>query len=140
MLNWFFQLFAPRPQNRRTVRRQRSLEVECLEGRAVPTTTRFAVIGDYGLAGTPESNVATLVKSWSPDVILTVGDNNYPTGAASTIDANIGRYYHDFISPYVGSYGAWAATNRLFPTLGRHDWGNTYPNPTGDQPYLNYFT
>ena len=38
------------------------------------------------------------------------------------------------------AYGAGAATNRFFPTLGHHDWGFTYPNPTGDQPYLNYFT
>jgi hypothetical protein len=140
MLTGLCQLIAPRPQNRRAVKPKQSLGVECLEERAVPATTRFAVIGDYGLTGSPESNVATLVKSWNPDVILTVGDNNYETGSASTIDANIGQYYHDFISPYLGSYGAGAAANRFFPTLGRHDWGNTYPNPTGDQPYLNYFT
>src|SRR5205814_1728114 len=29
---------------------------------------------------------------------------------------------------------------RFFPTLGHHDWGFTYPSPSGDQPYLNYFT
>ncbi|HEV3138186.1 MAG TPA: metallophosphoesterase, partial [Pirellulales bacterium] len=104
------------------------------------TPTKFAVIGDYGSAGTSESDVANLVKSWNPDLVLTVGDNNYNTGLASTIDANIGQYYHSFISPYVGTYGAGAATNRFFPTLGHHDWGFTYPDPTGDQPYLNYFT
>ncbi len=103
------------------------------------SATRFAVIGDYGENGAPEADVAALVKSWNPDLILTVGDNNYFTGSASTIDANIGQYYHDFIYPYVGSYGAGATTNRFFPTLGFHDWGYSYPNPTGDQPYLNYF-
>jgi len=116
------------------------LWVEYLEDRVAPSTTTFAVIGDYGQAGTPESQVAALVNSWNPNLILTTGDNNYPTGAASTIDANIGQYYHNYISPYLGSYGAGAATNQFFPTLGSHDWGFNYPNPTGDQPYLNYFT
>src|SRR6266496_6790318 len=76
------------------------------------TSTRFAVIGDYGSSTTAERDVATLVKNWSPDFIITVGDNNYPDGAASTIDANIGQYYHSFIYPYTGSYGAGATVNR----------------------------
>jgi tartrate-resistant acid phosphatase type 5 len=103
-------------------------------------TIRFAVIGDYGKAGQPERDVSNLVKSWNPDLIITVGDNNYSVGSASTIDQNIGQYYHEFISPYVGSYGAGATVNRFFPTLGNHDWGNVYPNPAGAQPYLNYFS
>jgi len=101
---------------------------------------RFAVIGDYGFAGQAELDVATLVQSWNPDFILTVGDNNYDAGSATTIDANIGQYYHAFISPYTGGYGQGAAVNRFFPSLGNHDWGNIVPNPTGATPYLNYFT
>ena len=54
--------------------------------------TRFAVIGDFGLAGQPEADVAALVKSWEPDLIITTGDNNYPDGEAETIDDNIGQY------------------------------------------------
>jgi len=96
---------------------------------------RFAVIGDYGKAGQPELDVASLVKSWNPDLIITTGDNNYPDGTAQTIDANIGQYYREFIYPYVGSYGPGAATNRFFPALGNHDW-----NTGTVQPYLNYFT
>jgi len=96
---------------------------------------RFAVIGDYGLAGQPELDVANLVKSWSPDFVITTGDNNYPTGSASTIDQNIGQYYQEFIYPYTGSYGPGAAYNRFFPSLGNHDWDS--PNA---QPYLDYFT
>lgn len=95
----------------------------------------FAVIGDYGVAGQPEADVATLVKSWNPDFIVTVGDNNYPDGAAATIDANIGQYYHDYIYPYTGRYGAGATTNRFFPSLGNHDWITS-----GAKPYLKYFT
>src|SRR3982750_3175768 len=70
--------------------------------------TRFAVIGDYGSAGEAERDVANEVKSWNPDFIITAGDNNYENGSASTIDQNVGQYYHDFIHPYVGSYGACA--------------------------------
>jgi hypothetical protein len=84
--------------------------------------TRFAVIGDFGLAGQPEAEVAALVKSWEPDLIITTGDNNYPDGAPETIDENIGQYYHDYIYPYKGGYGPGAEVNRFFPTLGNHDW------------------
>jgi tartrate-resistant acid phosphatase type 5 len=96
---------------------------------------RFAVIGDFGLDGKPEADVANLVKSWQPDIVITVGDDNYPSGAASTIDQNIGQYYSDFIHPYVGKFGPGAPDNRFFPTLGNHDW-----LAKNAQPYLDYFT
>ncbi|MFP4438255.1 MAG: metallophosphoesterase family protein [Chloroflexaceae bacterium] len=99
-----------------------------------PQTARFAIIGDYGMAGPPEQEVADLVKSWNPDFIVTTGDNNYPTGAAETIDANIGQYYAEFIHPYTGAYGPGAATNRFFPILGNHDL-----DIAGGQAYLDYF-
>jgi tartrate-resistant acid phosphatase type 5 len=97
--------------------------------------TRFAVIGDYGAISAPERDVANLVKSWNPDFIVTVGDNNYPSGSASTIDRAIGQYFHDYIYPYHGEFGEGATENRFFPTLGNHDW------LTKDaQPYLDYFS
>jgi tartrate-resistant acid phosphatase type 5 len=96
---------------------------------------RFAVIGDFGVADTPTAEVAALVQSWLPDLVITVGDNNYPDGSASTIDDNIGQFYHQFISPYRGTYGPGAATNKFFPSLGNHDW-----ETTGAKPYLDYFT
>jgi tartrate-resistant acid phosphatase type 5 len=100
-----------------------------------PAPVRFAVIGDYGLAGEPARDVAALIKSWQPEFIITLGDNNYPHGAAATIDQNVGQYYHEYIAPYTGTYGAGAATNRFFPTLGNHDW-----ETSGAAPYLDYFT
>lgn len=93
------------------------------------------MIGDYGQAGTQEKEVSDLVHSWNPDFIITVGDNNYPAGAASTIDQNLGQYYHDFIYPYKGIYGPGATENRFFPSLGNHDWLTV-----NAQPYLDYFT
>ena len=98
-------------------------------------TVTFAVIGDYGMDTSGEGAVAALVKSWNPAFIITLGDNNYPSGEASTIDRVIGQYYHEFIYPYTGTYGAGAATNRFFPSLGNHDWVTA-----GAAPYLAYFT
>ncbi len=96
---------------------------------------RFAVIGDYGAGGPPEAQVAALVANWNPDFVITVGDNNYPSGSAASIDDNIGQFYHSFIEPYKGNYGNGAEQNRFFPTLGNHDW-----DTPGAKPYLNYFT
>ena len=105
-----------------------------VEPTATPATIRFAVIGDYGLAGDPEAEVASLIKSWLPDFIITVGDNNYPDGEADLIDENIGQYFHEYIYPYQGTYGDGAGVNRFFPSLGNHDW-----NINHAQAYFDYF-
>ena len=99
-----------------------------------PLFVRFAVIGDYGSGKQAEADVAALVKNWEPEIIITTGDNNYPAGKAGTIDKNIGQYFHEFIAPYVGSYGEGAQENRFFPSLGNHDWATA-----GAEPYLEYF-
>lgn len=99
-----------------------------------PAPLVFAAIGDYGEAGPALEAVVTQIKSWNPDFIITLGDNNYPNGSAETIDANIGQYFAEFIHPYSGTYGPGGDANRFFPTLGNHDWTN------GIQPYLDYFT
>jgi tartrate-resistant acid phosphatase type 5 len=99
-----------------------------------PAQVQFGVIGDFGSGDQPEADVARLVLGWNPDFIITVGDNNYPSGSKATIDANIGQFYHTFIQPYNGSYGPGAKVNQFFPTLGNHDWYTT-----GAQPYLDYF-
>jgi tartrate-resistant acid phosphatase type 5 len=97
--------------------------------------TRFAVIGDYGADVPPEGEVASMVKSWNPAFILTLGDNNYPRGEARTIDANIGKYYAEFIGHYQGAFGPGSVENRFWPSLGNHDWITP-----GAAPYLAYFT
>lgn len=100
-----------------------------------PAGIRFAVIGDFGEGGQAEADVSALVHGWQPDFVITVGDNNYPSGEASTIDAHLGQFYHDYIFPYTGAYGPGATENRFFPTLGNHDWYTP-----GAQPYLDYFS
>ncbi|RZK22669.1 MAG: T9SS type A sorting domain-containing protein [Hymenobacter sp.] len=96
---------------------------------------RFAAIGDYGYAGTPERDVANLVKSWNPDFIITLGDNNYDVGDSTTIDQNIGQYYHEYIYNYKGRYGPKTYSDRFFPSLGNHD----YYTRNGEA-YRDYFT
>jgi hypothetical protein len=96
---------------------------------------RFAVVGDYGIAGDAARDVSLLIKGWAVDLVISTGDNNYPNGAASTIDTNIGQFYSNFIFPYTGSFGSTATRNRFFPSLGNHDWESP-----GAAPYLSYFT
>lgn len=98
---------------------------------------RDPVRGDWRLRRRRQarSNVAALVHRWNPDFILTVGDNNYPIGAAAAMDAHVGQYYQDFIFPYAGRYGTAYNENRFFPTLGNHDWMTSRA-----QPYFDYFT
>ncbi len=95
----------------------------------------FAAIGDYGSGDQNEADVAALVLSWKPDFIITLGDNNYPDGAADTIDAAVGQFFHSYIYPYKGSYGPGAEINRFFPSLGNHD-----VLTHNGQPYYDYFT
>lgn len=97
-------------------------------------TVRFAAVADYGDNSQAEADVATLIKSWNPDFIVTAGDNNYPDGGAATIDGNIGKYYRQYIYPYIGSYGPGGSINRFFPALGNHDWVTPLA-----QPYFDYF-
>ncbi|HEY3254261.1 MAG TPA: metallophosphoesterase [Polyangiaceae bacterium] len=96
---------------------------------------RFVIIGDYGASGEEEAQVAALARALEPDFIVTTGDNNYPLGAAETIDENVGRYFHEFIAPYHGTFGSGARDNRFFPCLGNHDWYTLEA-----QPYLDYFS
>ena len=98
-------------------------------------TIRFAVIGDYGSGTHEERDVAMVINSWKPSFIVTLGDNNYPSGAADTIDQNIGQFFYSYISSYKGNYGTGATTNRFFPIPGHRDWDGS-----ALQPYLDYFT
>lgn len=103
-----------------------------------PTSVTFAAIGDFGSNDANEQDVALLIKSWNPDFIITLGDNNYPDGEAATIDGAIGKYFHEYIYPYRGSYGAGSTTNRFWPSIGNRDWDNQ--NGGKLQPYLDYFS
>jgi hypothetical protein len=70
----------------------------------------FAVVGDFGSGTQDENAVASMIESWHPDFVLTVGDNAYPQGAPELLD-------RDIFDPYaaVMRESAW------FPALGNHD-------------------
>lgn len=106
------------------------------------TPIQFVAIGDYGTDTKPEALVAEKVKQYDPEFIITLGDNNYMTGCWSTIDKNIGKYYHEYIGQYKGKYGEGSKENRFFPSIGNHDWyakdkwNCMHKNKL---PYLEYF-
>lgn len=89
----------------------------------------MAVIGDYGGGTYGQQQVADLVDTWDVDFITTTGDNVYSADAAvpfQALDKKVGKYYHEYIYPYTGNFGNGSPTqtNRFFPALGNHDWGD----------------
>jgi hypothetical protein len=114
------------------------LLVGCSEGhpelQMVPRAT-FAAVGDYGSDDTHELDVANLVKAHDVEFVITLGDNNYPSGERATIDMNIGKYYSQYIGGYMGRYGLGSPINLFFPSVGNHEWYG----PEMLQPYLDYF-
>lgn len=113
----------------------------------------FAVIGDFGdtlpLSDEPDTQeVATLIKSWKPSFITTVGDNDYSDGEYANqtgnarftgLELGVGQFFHEYIYPYKGSSGSGASTNMFYPIPGDHDYGDDCENPRLG-PYLDYFT
>lgn len=98
--------------------------------------TRSANIGDFGRDNEEEADVASLLRTWKPHFITTVGDNNYlEDDGAAGLDSAIGKYFHDFIGNYQGTYGPGASQNLFFPAMGNHDWDGD-----GDKLHLDYFT
>lgn len=101
----------------------------------------FAVIGDYGdfsrnATDNGMADVASMIDGWSPNAVLTVGDNSYDT--ATDWDNNVGNFYGSYIedptpgSPDVRTAGV--GNNNFFPAAGNHDWDDP-----GIASYLDYF-
>jgi hypothetical protein len=95
----------------------------------------LAIIGDYGDGSKNEGNVASLVYSWSPDFIITMGDNRYES---MDLDETVGKFYCDSLTGAgSGTYcsGGNSLVNAFFPSLGNHD----YSDGAGLSEYLDYF-
>jgi hypothetical protein len=83
----------------------------------------FAVVGDFGSGNRNETAVASLIESWHPDFVLTVGDNAYPLGSPGLLDRDI-----------FGPYAAVMRESAWFPALGNHD-----VKANGGRPELEAF-
>jgi hypothetical protein len=83
----------------------------------------FAVVGDSGSGTSDETAVASLIASWHPDFVLTVGDNAYPMGSKELLDRDI-----------FGPYAAVMRESAWFPALGNHD-----VEADGGEPELEAF-
>ncbi len=98
--------------------------------------TEIAFIGDFGADTAAEQDVADLIDGWSPDYIVTVGDNRY---GIADLDRAVGKYYCDYLhGVQPGTHcpsGGNATTNRFYPTVGNHD----YSDGNGIDDYLAYF-
>lgn len=107
---------------------------------ADPGRATVAVIGDYGTGGARAGRVAELVMSWSPDSVVTVGDNYYRSAGGSgtgRYDRSVGRFYCDLLRGAASGEwcdGARAEVNRFWPATGNHDWQSP-----GIGDYLAYF-
>jgi hypothetical protein len=91
----------------------------------------LAVIGDYGGCGVDracasENQVADMVHSWTPDYVLTVGDNTYQQGRPEEIVKAQAPYKADIDA------------GRFFPIMGNHDYGNGC-SAESIQPSVDFF-
>ena len=94
--------------------------------RAAParaTRFTFAVVGDFGSGNEHEAAVASMIESWHPDFVQTVGDNAYPLGSRELLDPVI-----------FGPYAAVMRQSAWFPALGNHD-----VKANGGKPELEAF-
>lgn len=126
------------------------------QAQSASSTVRFAIIGDFGETlrdqEFPVDRLGAMIRSWNPDFVVSVGDDNYILGEASTIDTNIGKNFTSFIYPKGTNYPEYypyppnaPLHNRFFSALGNHDYGDVgddFPPTTEkialSQPYIDY--
>ena len=80
--------------------------------RPAPRRFTFAVVGDFGSGNRNETAVASLIESWHPDFVLTVGDNAYPLGSAALLDRAIFGPYAAVMRGRPGSRRSATTTSR----------------------------
>lgn len=128
------------------------------EAQTVSNAVRFAIIGDFGETlrdqEFPVDRLGKMIRSWNPEFVVSVGDDNYILGEAATIDTNIGKNFSAYIYPKGTGYPEYypypsnaPAYNRFFSALGNHDYGDvgddfapTPANIAKSTPYVNYLT
>ena len=89
----------------------------------------FAVIGDWGLPGAGLTAVDDLLETWTPEFIVTVGDNKYSVTMAQALAA----------APYISSL---VDDEQVFPAIANHDLsdGGGLADFLATFTYINYTT
>ncbi len=77
-----------------------------------PGAWKFAALGDYGAGSVMQARVAANILSGKPEVVVTAGDNVYPTGRWED-------YAKNFDPPHLA--GNLSRNTRFMPALGNHD-------------------
>ena len=97
-------------------------------GAGPETTVRFAVIGDMGTGLSEQAEVAERMCSWRVDhpydLVVTTGDNVYPSGHPNDFEAN-------FFEPYACLLDAGV---KFRASLGNHDVVTDNGKPEIDEP------
>ena len=86
----------------------------------------LVVTGSLGTASAAQTDVADMITTWDPDFLVSAGNNNYPAGEASTIEANWAE-----LSAFVDAA-------KVYPALGPIDNDNTVSGTPG-QPQTDKF-
>jgi len=98
---------------------------ECTVPETTDETAVFAIVGDtQNDPGNGNADaVATLIDSWGPSYIVTVGDNWYDSAKTlEDLDSNIGTLYRKWLYPYRGTQGAQvSAQQNFYAAVGNHD-------------------
>ena len=86
----------------------------------------IVVTAGQGTASASQTDLAGMILGWEPDFMVTAGNNNYPAGEASTIEANWAEF-----STLVDDA-------KVYPALGPIDNDNTVSGTPG-QPQTDKF-
>lgn len=116
---------------------RRAKELTCdATGNACSLTAAF--FGDSGRVGADLDAVATLVRGWTPDIIVHTGDLVYADGGITPLISDfeevVGGWFFDYIGGYNGYCGVGPSVNKFFPVLGNHDWDDG-----GLANYIDFF-
>jgi Mg-chelatase subunit ChlD/predicted phosphodiesterase len=101
---------------------KRARELVC----PVECKIRFAAVADSGTAYSRTGDVAQLIKSWDPAVIVHAGDLVYPDMGtpedSDKYETQVAQWYWWAIGGYNGPYGRGPEVNKFLPAIGNHDY------------------
>lgn len=103
----------------------------------------IAAVGDGGMDNQDAKNVSILVRNRKASDVILLGDINYDTGSASTIDDNVGEQWRPYIYPFLGDTtdapltgsDTDATENHCWPVPGNHDWRTSQDDTTATGSY-----